>query len=86
MLYVVHFVYDNARRTVVRSNPGATPAACWLQNHMGPILRRDHPDVKILGYDHNKDVVDQYAQGFAEDPEAQQFIDGLGVHWCVTNK
>lgn len=29
--------------------------ADFLQQHLGPVMRRDHPDVKIMPFDHNRD-------------------------------
>lgn len=29
--------------------------ADFLQKHLGPVMRRDHPDVKIMPFDHNRD-------------------------------
>ena len=38
-------------------------------------------EVKILGFDHNKDNVAIWAQGLYEDPDAAQYFYGVGVHW-----
>jgi glucosylceramidase len=55
----------------------------FIKVHLGPTLRREHPSLKLLGFDHNKDAVARWARVLYSDPEAAQFVDGLGVHWCV---
>lgn len=34
----------------------------FVDNYLGPTLRQDHPDLKILGFDHNKDHVYTWAE------------------------
>lgn len=55
----------------------------WIRNHLGPVLRRDHPDLKILAFDHNKDKVVKWAEEMykADDGATAKFVDGLAVHW-----
>jgi O-glycosyl hydrolase len=45
-------------------------------------LRRDHPDVKLLIFDHNKDHAVRWANSIlnASNP-ASDFVDGTAVHW-----
>ena len=33
----------------------------FVAYHLGPVLARDHPEVKILGFDHNKDHINHWA-------------------------
>lgn len=62
---------------------------CWnpeaqrdfISGSLGPTLRRDHPDVNLLIYDHNKDHVYEWAQVILTDPQAAQYIWGTAVHW-----
>lgn len=55
--------------------------ASFVRDHLGPVLEKDHPEVKIIGFDHNKDHVDIWAQGLYADPEAAKYFYGIGVHW-----
>ena len=55
--------------------------AQFVKNHLGPVLRAEQPGVKIIGFDHNKDHVVEWATGLYADPEAAAFFDGIGVHW-----
>uniref|UniRef100_A0A7S0RV58 Glucosylceramidase n=1 Tax=Pyramimonas obovata TaxID=1411642 RepID=A0A7S0RV58_9CHLO len=53
----------------------------FVKHHLGPTMRADHPDLKIMAFDHNKDHVHLWANVMYEDPEAAQYVDGLAVHW-----
>eukprot|EP00731_Ephydatia_muelleri_P037747 Em0551g6a len=53
----------------------------FIKNYLGPQLSRDHPDVQILAYDHNKDHVVEWAQTIYSDPEIAQYVWGIAVHW-----
>lgn len=55
--------------------------ADFVAKHLGPTLRKDHPDLKIMGFDHNKDHVVTWAKVLYGNPEAAKYIDGVGVHW-----
>ena len=56
--------------------------ASFVRDFLGPTLKADHPDVVIIGFDHNKDHVVEWATGLYADPEAAKFFAGVGVHWC----
>lgn len=53
----------------------------FVREHLGPVLRADHPGVKIIGFDHNKDHVVDWAKVLYGDSQTKDFIDGIGVHW-----
>ena len=53
----------------------------FVKKHLGPRLAKDHPGVKIIGFDHNKDHVVDWARGLYADTEARAFFAGIGVHW-----
>ena len=55
--------------------------ASFVKEHLGPVLREEHPRVKIIGFDHNKDHVLTYARGLYADPAAAHYFDGIGMHW-----
>ena len=53
-----------------------------MADYLGPTLRSDHPDVKIFGFDHNKDHIKDWADVLlAEDSASKDFIDGIAYHW-----
>ena len=77
----------------VQNEPGACPLDYegmhfsaeterdYVKQYLGPILKKDHPDINILLYDHNKDHVVKWAQTVYSDSEAAQYLWGTAVHW-----
>lgn len=57
----------------------------FIGGQLGPVLHRDHPDVKILVYDHNKDNVVKYADTILSDATAAQYSDGVAFHWYASH-
>jgi glucosylceramidase len=53
----------------------------FLQRHLGPQLRSDHPDIKIMIYDHNKDHIVNWVQTIFSDPVGYSYADGTAFHW-----
>lgn len=54
----------------------------FVKNHLGPQLRNDEQDVKILGYDQNRDAeLIEWVDAMYDDEEAAQYYDGTAVHW-----
>ena len=53
----------------------------FVRDHLGPVLHKDQPGVKIIGFDHNKDHVVEWAHGLYADEGAKKYFDGIGVHW-----
>ena len=53
----------------------------FVRDHLGPVLHKEQPGVKIIGFDHNKDHVQTWAKGLYADPKAKEYFDGIGVHW-----
>ena len=77
----------------VQNEPGACPLdyeglhftpeteADFIKQHLGPVIKRDHPDLKILIYDHNKDKVVEWSKVIYSDSEVAQYVWGTAVHW-----
>jgi len=55
--------------------------ASFVRDHLGPTLANDHPNVKIIGFDHNKDHVLDWAKVLYADANAASYFSGIGVHW-----
>jgi len=53
----------------------------FVAEHLGPALRADHPEVKLLIYDHNKNHVYEWSQALYSNPYAAPFADGVAFHW-----
>ena len=43
----------------------------FVRDHLGPVLRKEQPEVKIIGFDHNKDHVHIWADAAYSDPKAR---------------
>ncbi len=54
----------------------------FVKNHLGPQLERDQQNVKIFGYDQNRDAeLIEWVDVMYDDPEAAKYYDGTAVHW-----
>ena len=54
----------------------------FLKNFLGPTMRREGlSDVKIIAWDHNRDLIYQRASTMLNDPEAAKYVWGIGYHW-----
>ncbi|GAB9463789.1 Glucosylceramidase [Globisporangium polare] len=59
----------------------ASYQAEFVANHLGPVIKRDHPEVKIMVFDHNRASVRQWAETIFLHPEAKKYVDGIAFHW-----
>jgi len=54
----------------------------FLKNFLGPTMKRAGlGDKKILGWDHNRDLIYQRASTLLKDPEAARYLWGIAFHW-----
>ncbi|DBA00605.1 TPA: hypothetical protein N0F65_007734 [Lagenidium giganteum] len=53
----------------------------FVGKFLGPVIRRDHPELKIMIFDHNRGSVLQWAQTVYNHPEASKYVDGMAFHW-----
>lgn len=54
----------------------------FLKNHLGPTMQKEGlGDKKIIGWDHNRDLLYQRASTLLNDPEAAKYLWGIGFHW-----
>jgi glucosylceramidase len=54
----------------------------FLKNYLGPTMRRRGlGDKKIVVWDHNRDLITNRANIILEDPDASQYVWGIGFHW-----
>ena len=54
----------------------------FLKNYLGPTMHKDgFADKKIIGWDHNRDLLYQRASTLLNDPEAAKYLWGIGFHW-----
>ncbi|MBN2355395.1 glycoside hydrolase family 30 protein [candidate division KSB1 bacterium] len=56
----------------------------FVRNHLGPALHRAGlADKKLIIWDHNRDLIYQRASTVLHDPEAAQYVWGVGFHWYM---
>jgi len=56
----------------------------FVSNHLGPKLSADNHDVKILGYDQNRDELKEWADIMYKDEESSKYFDGMAIHWYAS--
>lgn len=57
----------------------------FLRDHLGPAMAAaGYGDRKIVVWDHNRDLVTHRAHTILQDPEAAQYVWGVGYHWYET--
>jgi glucosylceramidase len=57
----------------------------FLKNHLGPVMEKNGlGDIKIIVWDHNRDLMSHRANTIFEDPEASKYAWGMGFHWYET--
>ena len=54
----------------------------FLKNYLGPTMQNEGlGDKKIIGWDHNRDLLYQRASSLLNDPDAAKYLWGIGFHW-----
>lgn len=53
----------------------------FIRDWLGPVLSKEHPDLTLICYDHNKDHVALWASVIFSDPDAAKYTSGIGVHF-----
>lgn len=54
----------------------------FVAGHLGPVLAAEHPEAKILAFDHNKDHIEAWAETLlASNSSSSSFVDGIAFHW-----
>ena len=57
----------------------------FVSNFLGPTIQSSqYKDVKIIIWDHNRDILFERADTVLKDPKANQYVWGTGVHWYVS--
>jgi glucosylceramidase len=54
----------------------------FLKNNLGPTLQKTGlGDIKIMVWDHNRDLIHHRTSTILEDAEASKYVWGIGFHW-----
>lgn len=57
----------------------------FIKKYLGPTLHQNGlADVKLIAWDHNRDLIFQRASTILSDPEAAPYVWGIGYHWYET--
>jgi len=57
----------------------------FVINHLGPKLEADGKgDLKILGYDQNRDHLKDWVDVMYKDEETSKYFDGTAIHWYAS--
>ena len=57
----------------------------FVQHYLGPVLEKmGNGDVKILGYDQNREHLKEWVDTMYESPETSQYFSGTAVHWYAS--
>jgi glucosylceramidase len=56
----------------------------FVQNHLGPKLKGDYPNVKILGYDQNRELLNEWIDSMYKNEETAKYFDGTAIHWYAS--
>lgn len=57
----------------------------FIKNDLGPTFAKDNlGDKKIIAWDHNRDLMFQYASVILNDPDAAKYVWAIGFHWYET--
>ncbi|KAI9982973.1 hypothetical protein PInf_006824 [Phytophthora infestans] len=59
----------------------ASYQAEFIGDFLGPVLARDHPEVTLMVFDHNRASVRHWAEEIYHHPTAGQYVDGMAFHW-----
>jgi glucosylceramidase len=76
-----------------RSKPGihaytaAKKSGDFVRDFLGPRAQASGlGDLKILVWDHNRDIIVDRAKAVLSDPEAAKYVWGVGFHWYVSEE
>jgi glucosylceramidase len=64
----------------------AETESAFIQDYLGPTIKKDHPDVLILAFDHNKDHLFNWTKVIMKnDLSGKGYVDGMAFHWYTGN-
>ncbi len=59
----------------------------FIKNHLGPIMQQSSAsDVKILIWDHNRDIIVERAKTVLDDKKAASYVWGTAFHWYMSEE
>lgn len=59
----------------------------FIRDYLGPTLENScHKDIKIIIWDHNRDVIVERATTVLADPLTNKYVWGIGNHWYISEE
>lgn len=58
----------------------------FVRDYLGPTLHDKYPDVHIIIWDHNRDIIVERGDTVLKDEEARKHVWGTGLHWYVSEE
>ena len=56
----------------------------FVTQHLMPVMKRDHPSLQYLAFDHNPDAIEMWVNATFADTETKNWAWGSAVHWYST--
>ena len=57
----------------------------FVQNHLGPTMENEGlQNIKILGYDQNRDELEEWVDVMYADQASSKYFDGIAIHWYAS--
>ena len=56
----------------------------FVRDYLGPTMKKHYPNVKILIWDHNRNILVERGDIVLKDKVARKYVWGSGVHWYVS--
>ena len=53
----------------------------FIANHLGPTVKSQFPQLKLMAYDHNKIAAFDYVSTLYNNSASSQYFDGAALHW-----
>ena len=56
----------------------------FVQHHLGPRLEKDSQNVKILGYDQNREHLNEWVDSMYNSEASSKYFDSTAIHWYAS--
>ena len=56
----------------------------FVKDYLGPRLEKDGHEVKILGYDQNREHLQEWVDEMFRNEETSKYFDGTAIHWYAS--
>jgi glucosylceramidase len=66
---------------------GAEETREFVRDYLGPaLIKHGLKDVRLMIWDHNRDIMYEWIQPILSDPEAARYVWGTAFHWYVADR